>query len=547
MYDIFTRYLEPSSANIITESTSQTLKRDRAEYEKANSEIVGFEIPELSFLENKPKKLKTATTGEAAKYVFDAIPFLVDTSFTPPERQTIVSLIKENGGHIVENEKTCKFAVFLASTFSQPVKCTNVTKVWIQTCCSKQQLVPIDSSVKYRPIFLKRDVRAIHSKTASFTVYINPRCSVKEDAEYIIKLLGGKIWDDLSSNVDVVLVDDEEQGNNMDDSFKMQIKRFQIPLVKSEWIYYCANVGHFTNIESFQILLQVPSTSTSMPHFTPPLLTLDIDTNEALQLLEQTVKPPAQQTSTKKPEKPLERKIFILSGFSNLEKKKELVTLIKRNKGEVFESFTAKCNCLITDRPSKTEKFLCALISKKWILRQEYVFKSVEEQSWVNEAEFEWTPQYYQSLFLKAANKNHKDQIYDMIVAMTNIKREPKYIFEDWKVVLLVEQSQPYFKNLMLAGKATVVELNEALTLNWLQKNEITHLFYDPLKEKIVLNSQMISTLENSGTAVKLLSFDFILSYICTFTISSKEQQKVKIQQLMASFDYFSSRSKKAE
>ncbi|KAL3868800.1 hypothetical protein ACJMK2_041559, partial [Sinanodonta woodiana] len=165
------------------------------------------------------------------------------------------------------------------------------------------------------------------------------------------------------------------------------------------------------------------------------------------------------------------KKIFI---FSSLEEnvKKECARKIHELGGVHFDIkvFKAICTHIICGKLTKSEKYLGGCATGKWVLRPDYIFKSYEAKSWLDEENFEWCLETEGEHFLedelKAAPRRWRFLLGN------------RGAFEGWKVAVLAGSiKSTVYKRLLISGGAEVFSLTLPVKYPERVANSLTYLF----------------------------------------------------------------------
>ncbi|KAK6188092.1 hypothetical protein SNE40_004350 [Patella caerulea] len=169
-------------------------------------------------------------------------------------------------------------------------------------------------------------------------------------------------------------------------------------------------------------------------------------------------------------------RIFLLSGFSN-EKRQDLAKKIRALGGVYFdiESFKSNSTHIICGKLSRSEKFLGACATGKWILKASYIEESFLKKQWLQEEVFEWTTEDGYSPELKeiASAPRRWRESYNIL---NNGKS-----FDGFKAALLVEgnKRKTVYKRLLSCGGASVFNLQLPVTKPEKISNVLQYIFAD--------------------------------------------------------------------
>ncbi|XP_069483742.1 SMC5-SMC6 complex localization factor protein 1 [Ambystoma mexicanum] len=174
-----------------------------------------------------------------------------------------------------------------------------------------------------------------------------------------------------------------------------------------------------------------------------------------------------------------------LTGFKNKEKDALVRLLFKLDCIFIDSEKYADCTHLIAKNVCKSEKWLAACASGKWVLTKEYVIDSAKSGRWLSEATYEWGNKLEKypnfTSMMNTAPKRWREEL--------TFTGSPGAFFR-WKVILLMKESdkrKDAFERVLLAGKATVCNPQNA-------EEGITHVFtnnsiYMEEKEKHVFGA----------------------------------------------------------
>ncbi|XP_041358916.1 SMC5-SMC6 complex localization factor protein 1-like [Gigantopelta aegis] len=144
------------------------------------------------------------------------------------------------------------------------------------------------------------------------------------------------------------------------------------------------------------------------------------------------------------------KKVFLLSGFPQNERK-QLAKKIHELGGLYLDSeiFRTNCTHVICGKLFRSEKFLGACATGKWILTADFIEESHVKKSWVNEDTYEWSPYH-----------DRKDCPMSLLVAPKRwrlaIGKSNELAFKGWKVAVLAgsHNRNSTFKRLLTGGGA---------------------------------------------------------------------------------------------
>lgn len=224
-----------------------------------------------------------------------------------------------------------------------------------------------------------------------------------------------------------------------------------------------------------------------------------------------------------KSRQPHQKKIVFLLSSLNVQEKADYGALIQDLGGEYCESdhFTSKCTHLVVGRSSRTEKYLAACASGKWVLGRTYMEACRAKNEFVEENEYEWGVQTSgKATPLDDAPKKWRVKIERKKRGRPDQDISNIGAFEGWKVMLCVEQAkQNGLRRLLEAGGATVVpstQLVSAITSNYL-----THAFLNP---SCIPRGPLLSVELLVQHNVHCMRPDYIAEYLQKETPSTSEQ-----------------------
>lgn len=150
----------------------------------------------------------------------------------------------------------------------------------------------------------------------------------------------------------------------------------------------------------------------------------------------------------------VQKPIIQLTGFKHPEKDTLIKLLVQLDCVYFHEhEYKQKCTHMITNKPSRSEKFLAACAAGKWVLTKDYITDSAKSGRWLNEIQYEWGYKIQNnSQFpgpMDSVPKKWREEL-----ARSRISG----VFHNWKVVLLInnEARRATFRRVLCAGKATV-------------------------------------------------------------------------------------------
>ncbi|XP_053557468.1 SMC5-SMC6 complex localization factor protein 1 [Bombina bombina] len=167
-------------------------------------------------------------------------------------------------------------------------------------------------------------------------------------------------------------------------------------------------------------------------------------------------------------EAPLNKRIVQLTGFRDAEKDALIEQLFKLDCIFIDSEIFANCTHLIAKKPCRSEKWLAACATGKWVLTKDYIIKSVESGRWLDEITYEWgyniEKDSHYSPQMQSAPKRWREQLTCSGALGA---------FSRWKVVLLFKdgrKEREAFIRVLKAGQANICNLQDS-------NEEITHVF----------------------------------------------------------------------
>ncbi|XP_018416021.1 PREDICTED: SMC5-SMC6 complex localization factor protein 1 [Nanorana parkeri] len=167
-------------------------------------------------------------------------------------------------------------------------------------------------------------------------------------------------------------------------------------------------------------------------------------------------------------EVPVRQVIVQLTGFRDAEKD-SLARMLSKLPCVFIDSEKFKnCTHLIAHKPCRSEKWLAACASGKWVLIKEYVINSAESGRWLDETTYEWGYKMerdaHYSPQMQSAPKRWREHL---------THTRALGAFSRWKVVLLIEDAdkeRESFLRVLTAGQATMCDAQNP-------EGGITHVF----------------------------------------------------------------------
>ncbi|NXN73571.1 SLF1 protein, partial [Himantopus himantopus] len=189
-----------------------------------------------------------------------------------------------------------------------------------------------------------------------------------------------------------------------------------------------------------------------------------------------------------------QKRIIQLTGFKKQEKKALLEWLLKLDCVFLDDKKYRNCTHLIAKKLCKSEKFLAACASGKWILTKEYIINSAESGRWLDETTYEWGYEIekgsHYSPQMQSAPKRWREEL---------TQSSAPGAFHRWKVVLPVKEGDKRMasiRRVLQAGKATVCSSQNA-------ECNITHILINnkifPMRNKKCLSEARYYPLQYLG------------------------------------------------
>ncbi|CAH2297038.1 SMC5-SMC6 complex localization factor 1 isoform X1 [Pelobates cultripes] len=197
----------------------------------------------------------------------------------------------------------------------------------------------------------------------------------------------------------------------------------------------------------------------------------------------------------------LQKKLVVqLTGFKGSEKEELIELLFKLDcvfiDSEIFEN----CTHLIAKKPCRSEKWLAACASGKWVLTKDYIINSAESGRWLDETTYEWGYKiekgFHYSPQMQSAPKRWRQHL---------TRTGALGAFSRWKVALLVKdghKEREAFIRVLKAGQATLCNAQES-------NAGITHVFVTSAR-----------VLENRGNKLFKIPY-YSVQYLGTYLLES--------------------------
>ncbi|KAG8456374.1 hypothetical protein GDO86_002235 [Hymenochirus boettgeri] len=162
------------------------------------------------------------------------------------------------------------------------------------------------------------------------------------------------------------------------------------------------------------------------------------------------------------------KRVIQLTGFRDRERESLIEQLFKLDCIYVDSEKFENCTHLISKKPCRSEKWLAACASGKWVLTKDYIINSVQSGRWLDETTYEWGykiekhPLY--SSLMQSAPKRWREHL-----THTGVEGA----FKTWKVVVLVNRSSKQRESFVRVLKA-----GQAVLCNQEDPDEVvTHVF----------------------------------------------------------------------
>ncbi|XP_067678312.1 uncharacterized protein [Haliotis asinina] len=197
-------------------------------------------------------------------------------------------------------------------------------------------------------------------------------------------------------------------------------------------------------------------------------------------------------------------RVFLMSGLAREERKK-YGKIIQQLGGIYFDtdSYKASCTHVICGKLSRSEKYLGACATGRWILRPEYITASDLMKEWLPEEDFEWQPKHGQ--------KGQSDPLmlapirWRLHISLTGAPA-----FKGWNVSVLVSDKKRghVYKRLLKSGGAEVYSVKLPVESPSKIANTITYMFTDGKMAVQLYNQSLMEY------GVLLVKPDFIGDYL---------------------------------
>ncbi|XP_075449301.1 SMC5-SMC6 complex localization factor protein 1 isoform X1 [Ascaphus truei] len=213
----------------------------------------------------------------------------------------------------------------------------------------------------------------------------------------------------------------------------------------------------------------------------------------------------------------LKKQIIQLTGFKNVEKE-ALVELLFRLDCIYIDSVKFEnCTHLIAKQPCKSEKWLAACATGKWILTKDYIIASAESGRWLDETTYEWGYKIerdsHYSPQMQSAPKRWRENL-------TRIAAPGA--FNRWKVALLVKEGHKEREALirvLKAGKAILCNPHHP-------DEEVTHVFTS--------NTSFLTEKEKAVFKAPYYSVQYLGTYLLEEPIEGTTEETREDRQIKA-------------
>lgn len=199
----------------------------------------------------------------------------------------------------------------------------------------------------------------------------------------------------------------------------------------------------------------------------------------------------------------------------------DIIDKIKRLRGDICSnllSYDPKCTHFLLEAPNRGEKFLSCISAGKWILTLDYIYDSFSEDRFLDEELYEWGNEkssagcelstemkplaraafYWREKIMRSSENQEDPCSYGAFTGYTVILR-------------MSEKFIPSFKNVVTAGKGSVVDLLPPYSADRL--TGVTHCFVDV--KKCPLDKDDLAVLKSCGVQV------FAHMYMNAFLLSN--------------------------
>ncbi|KAL4233428.1 SMC5-SMC6 complex localization factor protein 1 [Mactra antiquata] len=148
-------------------------------------------------------------------------------------------------------------------------------------------------------------------------------------------------------------------------------------------------------------------------------------------------------------------KVFLLSGFE-INRRKDLGKKIERLGGKHcdIKHFNAGCTHVICEQLSRSEKFLGACATGKWLLHSSYIEDCCVAECWLDEEQYEWCDYHISKSFPVDNDLAIVSRRWRFLLGDTSLA------FSGWKVAVVASQSKSMvIKRLLSCGGAEIYDL----------------------------------------------------------------------------------------
>jgi transcriptional regulator of heat shock response len=191
--------------------------------------------------------------------------------------------------------------------------------------------------------------------------------------------------------------------------------------------------------------------------------------------------------------------------------------------GKIVDIPSIEVTHLISNKISKTEKFLCAVASGAWILHSSFIEDSFKSLFWKNETEYEWSVENFKKFSKEKVRSNENNEL---LSAIKKGREKKGKIFSKW-VAFVLAPSQDFeknFQNILKCGGATIIqqiEFDENI-------DKITHFLAHTNSENETqkIKEQKFYKDFILKSKCKILKTNYIISFLCGK--DDEKQQELK-------------------
>ncbi|KAL9647691.1 hypothetical protein ABK040_015180 [Willaertia magna] len=153
---------------------------------------------------------------------------------------------------------------------------------------------------------------------------------------------------------------------------------------------------------------------------------------------------------------------------------------------------------LIVEKPIKTEKFVCSVVSGSYILKPQYIKESADKGMWVDEEDYQWR----NDEMTRRSNPEYLEGL-DLCDVAINIRESNHIFFAGFVAYIPSMNNRNSFKNILEAGGAKVLDtLTEG----------VTHIFIETIS--MDLNSSLECLKINKKYKPKFINSEDIINML---------------------------------